>query len=126
MSPTHLPRALRDLLGRAEPSPTKPYALLVLVLFVIWLLAAGYDLASAVTAAVAVSWAAGGTFGGGALPPVAGVSPDPTPRPLWPVIPLSATDPQTDSQTGPLTVLVTEPANLPPDRLPSSSGSGRG
>lgn len=113
MSPTHLARTMRDLLSRAEPPPAKPYALLVLVLFVIWLLATGYDLASAVAAAVAVSWAAGGANGGGALPQLAGAPTGPTPRPLLPgTLPASPAEP--------LTVLMPEPADSPPDLSPPS------
>lgn len=69
MSPTHLPHTVRDLLGRVEPPPAKPYVLSVLVLFVIWLLGAGYDLVTATAAAIAVSWAASGPSAG-PLPPL--------------------------------------------------------
>jgi hypothetical protein len=74
MSPTHLPHAVRVLLGRVEPPPARPYVLSVLVLFVIWLLGAGYDLVSATAAAVAVSWAAGSP-GDRPLPPLMAVLP---------------------------------------------------
>lgn len=99
MSPTQLARTLRDLLDRGGQPPAKLGALLVLALFVIWLLAAGYDLASAVAAAVAVSWAAGG----GTLPLAAGVLPDTAFRLYLPVQPQLADNPSSSTVSAVLT-----------------------
>jgi hypothetical protein len=77
MSPFHLTRVIRALPGPVAPSPAQPFVLLILVLFVVWLLAAGNDLASATAAAVAVSWASGAA--GRGTPPAGLISRDPQP-----------------------------------------------